>query len=47
LPEGYHRIKAVAVKEGITVKDETAFFLRHGKLNEKGEEIKELDGDGF
>jgi beta-galactosidase len=47
LPEGYHRIKAVAVKEGITVKDETAFFLRHGKLNEKGEEIKELYGDGF
>jgi beta-galactosidase len=47
LPEGYHRMKAVAVKEGITVKDETAFFLRHGKLNEKGEEVKELDGDGF
>jgi beta-galactosidase len=47
LPEGYHRIKAVAVKEGITVKDETAFLLRHGKTNDKGEEVGELDGDGF
>jgi beta-galactosidase len=47
LPEGYHRMKAVAHKEGIAVKDETAFFLRHGKLNEKGAETGELDGDGF
>jgi beta-galactosidase len=47
LPEGYHRIKAVAVKEGITVTDETAFFLRLVKSLNTGENIRDLDGDGF
>jgi beta-galactosidase len=46
LPEGYHRIRAVAFKEGIMVTDETAFYLRHGKTGDEKLQ-KELDGDGF
>ncbi len=47
LPEGYHRIKTVAVKQGITVTDETAFYLRLVKNAEAAQAIQDLDGDGF
>lgn len=47
LPEGYHTIKAVATKQGVTVMDETAFYLRVVKSDEATEATKDLDGDGF
>lgn len=47
LTEGYHKIKTVATKQGVTVTDETAFYLRIVKTLEEIENIKDLDGDGF
>jgi beta-galactosidase len=47
LPEGYHKVKAVAVKQGITVTDLTTFYLRVVKTVDETEAIQSLDGDGF